>query len=94
MNKSMLACICSDKIVSNDFIGAFQFHSKLQTVRLYQSTGGLHIFVMTAEIIYLLFIIYYMFLQVNTNITVLSCFPDQFSPEHAPVVCYTATGKN
>ncbi|KAM7380789.1 hypothetical protein PAMP_004062 [Pampus punctatissimus] len=43
--------------------GAFQFRSELQTVRLYQSTAGLHIFVMAAEIIYLLFIIYYMFLQ-------------------------------
>ncbi|XP_062287305.1 polycystin-1-like protein 2 [Scomber scombrus] len=43
--------------------GAFQFHSELHTVRLYQSTGGLHIFVMAAEIIYLLFILYYMFLQ-------------------------------
>nr|XP_033472921.1 polycystic kidney disease protein 1-like 2 [Epinephelus lanceolatus] len=44
-------------------VGAFQFHSELQSVRLYQSTGGLHIFVMAAEIIYLLFILYYMFLQ-------------------------------
>uniref|UniRef100_UPI0037E779AE polycystin-1-like protein 2 n=1 Tax=Semicossyphus pulcher TaxID=241346 RepID=UPI0037E779AE len=44
-------------------IGAFQFYSELQSVRLYQSTGSLHIFVMAAEIIYLLFILYYMFLQ-------------------------------
>ncbi|XP_022597025.1 polycystic kidney disease protein 1-like 2 [Seriola dumerili] len=44
-------------------VGAFQFHSELQSVRLYQSTGGFHIFVMAAEIIYLLFILYYMFLQ-------------------------------
>uniref|UniRef100_A0A668V1H7 Polycystic kidney disease 1 like 2a n=1 Tax=Oreochromis aureus TaxID=47969 RepID=A0A668V1H7_OREAU len=43
--------------------GAFQFRSELQTVRLYQSTGGLHIFVMASEIIYFLFIIYYMFVQ-------------------------------
>uniref|UniRef100_A0A3Q4GX60 Polycystic kidney disease 1 like 2a n=1 Tax=Neolamprologus brichardi TaxID=32507 RepID=A0A3Q4GX60_NEOBR len=42
---------------------AFQFRSELQTVRLYQSTGGLHIFVMASEIIYFLFIIYYMFVQ-------------------------------
>lgn len=48
-------------------IGAFQFSSKLQSVRLYQSTGGLHIFVLAAEIIYMLFILYYMFLQVNPN---------------------------
>ncbi|KAM3625915.1 uncharacterized protein V6R79_019756 [Siganus canaliculatus] len=44
-------------------IGAFQFHSELQSVRLYQSTGGLHIFVMASEAIYFLFIIYYMFVQ-------------------------------
>ncbi|KAI3355890.1 hypothetical protein L3Q82_004434 [Scortum barcoo] len=44
-------------------VGAFQFHSDLQSVHLYQSTDGLHIFVMAAEIIYLLFILYYMFLQ-------------------------------
>ncbi|KAM7407743.1 hypothetical protein PAMA_003475 [Pampus argenteus] len=43
--------------------GAFQFYSELHAVRLYQSTAGLHVFVMAAEIIYLLFIIYYMFLQ-------------------------------
>ncbi|XP_039983123.1 polycystic kidney disease protein 1-like 2 [Xiphias gladius] len=44
-------------------IGAFQFRSELQSVRLYQSTGGLHIFVMASEAIYFLFIIYYMFVQ-------------------------------
>ncbi|CAG5856045.1 unnamed protein product [Menidia menidia] len=44
-------------------IGAFEFRSELQTVRLYQSTGGLHIFVMASEAVYFLFIIYYMFIQ-------------------------------
>uniref|UniRef100_A0A8D3EA04 Polycystic kidney disease protein 1-like 2 n=1 Tax=Scophthalmus maximus TaxID=52904 RepID=A0A8D3EA04_SCOMX len=44
-------------------IGAFQFRIELQSVRLYQSTGGLHIFVMASEAIYFLFIIYYMFVQ-------------------------------
>ncbi|KAK2854028.1 hypothetical protein Q5P01_006689 [Channa striata] len=44
-------------------IGAFKFRSELQNVRLYQSTGGLTIFVMTSEVIYFLFIIYYMFVQ-------------------------------
>ncbi|XP_075325387.1 polycystin-1-like protein 2 [Odontesthes bonariensis] len=44
-------------------IGAFQFRSELQNVRLYQSTGGLHIFVMASEAVYFLFIIYYMFAQ-------------------------------
>ncbi|KAM3607032.1 uncharacterized protein V6R79_000867 [Siganus canaliculatus] len=43
--------------------GAFQFSSDLQSVRLYQSTGGLYIFVMAAEILYMLFILYYMFIQ-------------------------------
>ncbi|MED6287219.1 Polycystic kidney disease protein 1-like 2 [Characodon lateralis] len=44
-------------------IGAFQFRSELHSVRLYQSTGGLHIFVMASEIVYFLFIIYYMLVQ-------------------------------
>ncbi|KAM9851174.1 polycystin-1-like protein 2 [Aulostomus maculatus] len=44
-------------------VGAFQFQSELRTVRLYQSTGALRISVMAAEIIYLLFIVYYMSLQ-------------------------------
>uniref|UniRef100_A0A3Q1BIH9 Polycystic kidney disease 1 like 2a n=1 Tax=Amphiprion ocellaris TaxID=80972 RepID=A0A3Q1BIH9_AMPOC len=39
------------------------FRSELQSVRLYQSTGGLHIFVMASEAIYFLFIIYYMVIQ-------------------------------
>lgn len=49
------------------FPGAFQFHSELQSVRLYQSTGNLHLFVVAAEVIYLLFIIYYMYKQVNSQ---------------------------
>ncbi|XP_034741970.1 polycystic kidney disease protein 1-like 2 [Etheostoma cragini] len=44
-------------------VGAFHFTSELQSVRLYQSPDGLYIFVMAAEIVYLLFIFYYMFLQ-------------------------------
>ncbi|KAL7385772.1 hypothetical protein ABVT39_028164 [Epinephelus coioides] len=57
-----LFCIVT-LLLETTAVGAFQFHSELQSVRLYQSTGGLHIFVMAAEIIYLLFILYYMFLQ-------------------------------
>ncbi|XP_036400112.1 polycystic kidney disease protein 1-like 2 [Megalops cyprinoides] len=44
-------------------VGAFQYRTELQNVRLYQSTGGLHIFVMASEVIYFLFILYYMFVQ-------------------------------
>ncbi|XP_072516546.1 polycystin-1-like protein 2 [Salminus brasiliensis] len=44
-------------------VGAFQYRSELQSVRLYQSTGGLHIFVMASEVIYFIFIFYYMFQQ-------------------------------
>ncbi|XP_068186396.1 polycystin-1-like protein 2 [Antennarius striatus] len=43
--------------------GAFQLSSQLHSIRLYHSPGGLHIFVWAAELIYLLFILYYMFLQ-------------------------------
>ncbi|XP_078118997.1 polycystin-1-like protein 2 [Sander vitreus] len=44
-------------------VGAFQFTSELHSVRLYQSPDGLYFLVMVAEIVYLLFIVYYMFLQ-------------------------------
>lgn len=47
------------------FTGAFQYRSDLQSVRLYQSTGGFHIFMMASEAIYFLFILYYMFQQVS-----------------------------
>ncbi|XP_031725951.1 polycystic kidney disease protein 1-like 2 [Anarrhichthys ocellatus] len=57
-----LFCIVT-LLLETTVVGAFQLHSELQSVRLYQSTGGLHIFVMAAEIIYLLFILYYMFMQ-------------------------------
>ncbi|TKS67513.1 Polycystic kidney disease protein 1-like 2 PC1-like 2 protein [Collichthys lucidus] len=57
-----LFCIVT-LLLESTGVGAFQFSSDLQSVRLYPSTGGLHIFVMIAEIIYLLFILYYMFLQ-------------------------------
>lgn len=45
--------------------GAFQPRAELHNVRLYQGTGGLQYFVMGSEIIYFLFIIYYMVLQVG-----------------------------
>ncbi|KAM4731296.1 polycystin-1-like protein 2 [Anableps anableps] len=50
-------------LMETSAVGAFQFYSDLQAIRLYPSTGGLYFFVMTAEIIYLLFILYYMFKQ-------------------------------
>ena len=54
-------------------IGAFQFRSELQTIRLYQSAGGLHIFVMASEAIYFLFIFYYMVIQVKYCIRTVDC---------------------
>lgn len=47
------------------FTGAFQYRSDLQSVRLYQSTSGFHIFMMASEATYFLFILYYMFQQVS-----------------------------
>ncbi|XP_034549878.1 polycystic kidney disease protein 1-like 2 [Notolabrus celidotus] len=57
-----LFCIVT-LLLETTAIGAFQFYSELQSVRLYQSTGALHIFVMAAEIIYMLFILHYMYIQ-------------------------------
>uniref|UniRef100_A0AAY4BII6 Polycystic kidney disease 1 like 2a n=1 Tax=Denticeps clupeoides TaxID=299321 RepID=A0AAY4BII6_9TELE len=44
-------------------VGAFQYNTQLHSVRLYQSTGGFHIFVMFSEVTFLLFVCYYMFMQ-------------------------------
>ncbi|XP_028812925.1 polycystic kidney disease protein 1-like 2 [Denticeps clupeoides] len=41
-------------------VGAFHFRSELQTVRLYQATDGLQIFAMISEVVYIIFILYYM----------------------------------
>ncbi|XP_054909087.1 polycystic kidney disease protein 1-like 2 [Poeciliopsis prolifica] len=50
-------------LMETSAVGAFQFYSELQAIRLYPSTGGLYFFVMASEIIYLLFILYYMYKQ-------------------------------
>lgn len=57
-----LFCIIRISFETNA-LGVFFTHSELQSVRLYPYTDGLHIFVVAAEVIYFLFIIYYMVLQ-------------------------------
>ncbi|XP_060740105.1 polycystin-1-like protein 2 [Tachysurus vachellii] len=57
-----LFCIVT-LMFENTAVGAFQYRSDLQSVRLYQSTDGFHIFMMASEAIYFLFILYYMFQQ-------------------------------
>lgn len=81
----MLSSLCLNKITPVGFIGAFQFSSELHSVRLYQSAGGFHVFVMVAEIMYMLFILYYMFLQVNINVTSKEYGS---SPLNSLVLCY------
>ncbi|XP_034143251.1 polycystic kidney disease protein 1-like 2 [Esox lucius] len=44
-------------------VGAFQFRSDLQSVQLYQSTGGLSFCLMASGVIYFLYILYYMYVQ-------------------------------
>ncbi|XP_072452062.1 polycystin-1-like protein 2 [Chiloscyllium punctatum] len=57
-----LFCIAT-LILESNAIGAFFTHSTLQSIRLYQYTNGLHIFVVAAEVAYFLFLIYYMVIQ-------------------------------
>ncbi|NXV60184.1 PK1L2 protein, partial [Molothrus ater] len=57
-----LFCIISLMFESNA-LGAFFTSAELQSVRLYPYTDSLHIFVVAAEIIYFLFIVYYMMVQ-------------------------------
>ncbi|XP_077057922.1 polycystin-1-like protein 2 [Siphateles boraxobius] len=57
-----LFCIVT-LILESTAVGAFQFRSVVQSVRLYQSTGGFQSVLMASQVFYFLFIIYYMFLQ-------------------------------
>ncbi|KAK2839552.1 hypothetical protein Q5P01_013292 [Channa striata] len=57
-----LFCIVT-LLLETPAVGAFQFSSELHSVRLYQPEDGLSFLPIAAEIIYLLFILYYMFLQ-------------------------------
>ncbi|KFQ29483.1 Polycystic kidney disease protein 1-like 2, partial [Merops nubicus] len=57
-----LFCIISLMFETNA-LGAFFTSAELQSVRLYPYTNSLHIFVIAAEVIYFLFIVYYMIVQ-------------------------------
>ncbi|NXJ75146.1 PK1L2 protein, partial [Trogon melanurus] len=57
-----LFCIISLMFETNA-LGAFFTSAELQSVRLYPYTKSLHIFVVAAEVIYFLFIVYYMTVQ-------------------------------
>ncbi|NXO69413.1 PK1L2 protein, partial [Phainopepla nitens] len=57
-----LFCIITLMFESNA-LGAFFTSVELQSVRLYPYTDSLHIFVVAAEVIYFLFIVYYMIVQ-------------------------------
>ncbi|NXV76576.1 PK1L2 protein, partial [Atlantisia rogersi] len=57
-----LFCIVSLMFETNA-LGAFFTSAELQSVRLYPYTNSLHIFVIAAEVIYFLFIVYYMIVQ-------------------------------
>ncbi|XP_050970426.1 polycystic kidney disease protein 1-like 2 [Labeo rohita] len=57
-----LFCIVT-LMLESTAVGAFQFRSVVQSVRLYQSTGGFQSFLMASQVFYFLFIVYYMFLQ-------------------------------
>ncbi|NWX49923.1 PK1L2 protein, partial [Steatornis caripensis] len=57
-----LFCIISLMFETNA-LGAFFTSAELQSVRLYPYTNSLHVFVVAAEVIYFLFIVYYMIVQ-------------------------------
>ncbi|NXF29075.1 PK1L2 protein, partial [Nyctibius bracteatus] len=57
-----LFCIISLMFETNA-LGAFFTRAELQSIRLYPYTSSLHIFVVAAEVIYFLFIVYYMIVQ-------------------------------
>ncbi|XP_013125652.2 polycystic kidney disease protein 1-like 2 isoform X2 [Oreochromis niloticus] len=57
-----LLCIVT-LLLESPAVGAFQLNSEMQSVHLYLPGDGLHICIITTEIIYMLFILYYMFNQ-------------------------------
>ncbi|XP_032892399.1 polycystic kidney disease protein 1-like 2 [Amblyraja radiata] len=57
-----LFCIAT-LILESNAVGPFFTHADFQSIRLYQYTDGLHIFVVAAEVVYFLFLIYYMVIQ-------------------------------
>ncbi|XP_068117923.1 polycystin-1-like protein 2 [Hyperolius riggenbachi] len=57
-----LFCIVRLMLETNA-LGTFMTHADLQSIRLYPYTDGLHIFVVAAEVIYFLFVVYYMVIQ-------------------------------
>ncbi|XP_062923192.1 polycystin-1-like protein 2 isoform X1 [Mobula hypostoma] len=57
-----LFCIAT-LILESNAIGAFFTRADIQSIRLYQYTDELHIFVVAAEVAYFLFLIYYMVIQ-------------------------------
>lgn len=55
---------CAEQVVFC-FTGTFFAHAALQSLRLYPFTDGWHPFVVAAELIYFLFLLYYMIEQVR-----------------------------
>lgn len=55
------------------FSGTFFTHTALQSLRLYPFTDGWHPFVVAAELIYFLFLLYYMTVQVRQGAADLEC---------------------
>ncbi|OXB62704.1 hypothetical protein ASZ78_003064 [Callipepla squamata] len=60
-NVNLFCIICL--MFETNALGAFFPSAELQSVRLYPYTNTLHIFVVAAEVIYFLFVVYYMIVQ-------------------------------
>ncbi|KAM4640248.1 polycystin-1-like protein 3 [Amazona ochrocephala] len=60
-NVNLFCIVCL--MFETNALGAFFTSAELQSVQLYPYTDSLHIFVVAAEVIYFLFIVYYMIIQ-------------------------------
>ncbi|XP_057257928.1 polycystic kidney disease protein 1-like 3 [Pezoporus wallicus] len=60
-NVNLFCIVCL--MFETNALGAFFTSAELQSVQLYPYTNSLHIFVVAAEVIYFLFIVYYMIIQ-------------------------------
>ncbi|XP_072309146.1 polycystin-1-like protein 2 [Eucyclogobius newberryi] len=88
-----LFCLVTLLLEAPDATGAFEFRWELRSVRLYSSTGGLHVFVMAAEIVYMLFVLYYMYKQVQRlRVQRWSYFRDRWNLLELSIITLSWTG--
>ncbi|KAK7938673.1 hypothetical protein WMY93_001999 [Mugilogobius chulae] len=88
-----LFCLVTLLLEADHATGAFDFRWELRPVRLYTSTGGLHVFVMTGQIFYMIFVLYYMYKQgQRLRVQRWSYFRDRWNLLELSIIALSWTG--